>query len=189
MLAQTSLSSSNRTSLIALHSIRELWSHLVMYAELLKLSETFCQKILWFSTTFQYLNWGTEIFVGNSCSFPASSYPFLFLIFSYPLFYLVLSALFIVRRPSPLLVHFSVNVLSVHFRSVSQTARSLLQIPAFLWVSCYLAARSCVLSLSHLNILTEILLRLRFTLICSNVERRKDRKGERIYVILDFNLI
>lgn len=66
-----SLSFSNRTSLIALHSVKELWSHLVMYAELLKLSQELSAREFYYSflTTSQYLNRGIEI-VESSCSFP-----------------------------------------------------------------------------------------------------------------------
>lgn len=52
-----------------------------------------------FPTTSQYLNWGTEIFVGNSCSFPVRHSPSSFLIFFSSLPSLViLSVLFTPRR-------------------------------------------------------------------------------------------
>lgn len=91
-----SLFLSNRTSLIALHNIRELRSHLVMYTELLKLSGTFCQKILWFFLDDVPILKSRNRNFWNSYSFSVR-HNSLVLKFSYPFFYLISSTLVILR--------------------------------------------------------------------------------------------
>lgn len=121
-----------------------------------------------FSTTFQYLNWRTEIFENRitACSLVVIVFrlfnflvPF-FISHFISSFYTSLSFVTSYFNFSCSFHPFSLDVTDYAFSVISVSLHLLLD-------NIYMLVSSRDLSLPHLSIFTEILLRLRFALICS----------------------